>query len=79
MTKVNIYAAKTQLSRLLELAEKGEEVVIMRNGSPIARLVPMRERPGPRPLGRLKGRIRIGKDFDAPLPRDVQLDFEGRE
>lgn len=62
---VNVHAAKTQLSRLLERAESGEEIVIGRAGKPIAKLVPyVAERPK-RVFGRLKGQIVIHGDFDA--------------
>jgi prevent-host-death family protein len=75
---VNVYAAKTNLSRLLDRAAAGEEVVITRNGRPVAKLVAVTPVRKARKLGPLKGRIRIRKDFDAPLP-DALLDaFEGR-
>ncbi|MGO9837274.1 MAG: type II toxin-antitoxin system Phd/YefM family antitoxin [Polyangiaceae bacterium] len=64
---VNVYAAKANLSRLLDRAERGEEVVIMRNGRPVAKLVAVTMSTKPRKLGTLKGRVRISKDFDAPL------------
>ena len=69
MKTVNIHAAKTHLSRLIEEVHAGEEVVIAKAGRPVARLVAI-ERAGARRrgLGALKGRIRIGADFDAPLP-----------
>jgi prevent-host-death family protein len=76
---VNVYAAKTQLSRLLDRAAGGEEVVITRNGRPVARLVAVAHGGKPRKLGSLKGRIRVRKDFDAPLPEDVLATFEGGE
>ena len=63
---MNVHQAKTQLSRLLEAVEAGEEVVIARAGKPVARLVPVH--PQERTPGRLKGRIAISDDFDAPLP-----------
>jgi prevent-host-death family protein len=72
---VNVYAAKTNLSRLLDRAAGGEEVVITRNGRPVAKLVAVTVSREPRKLGTLKGRIRIGKDFDAPLPEDVLADY----
>jgi prevent-host-death family protein len=75
---VNVYAAKAQLSRLLDRAAKGEEVVITRHGRPVAKLVPAGSARSERRLGALRGRIRIGKDFDAPLPDDVLAAFEGR-
>lgn len=75
MRSVNIHEAKTHLSRLLELVELGEAIVIARNGKPIARIVPFRaERRAP---GRLKGKIRIGADFDAPLPDELAAAFDG--
>ena len=73
-----MYAAKTHLSRLLDRAAKGEEVVITRNGRPIARLVPVAALRAPRKLGGLRGRIRIADDFDAPLPDELLDAFEGR-
>jgi prevent-host-death family protein len=69
MKIVNVHEAKTNLSRLLERMEAGEEVVIARAGTPVARLVPVPA--GARTPGRLRGRIQIGDDFDAPLPRGV--------
>lgn len=62
---VNVHAAKTNLSRLLERAEAGEEIVIGRAGKPVAKLVPyVAERPK-RVFGLLKGRIVVHGDFDA--------------
>jgi prevent-host-death family protein len=75
---VNIHAAKTHFSRLVERAAKGEEIVIARAGKPLARLVPLRTRSRPRRPGLLKGRIRIAASFDAPLPEDLLRAFEGR-
>ncbi len=65
-----MHEAKTHLSRLLERVEAGEEVVIARAGNPIARLVPVAPKRAKVP-GRLKGAIRIGRDFDAPLPEGL--------
>jgi prevent-host-death family protein len=79
MRQVNIHEAKTQLSRLVERAEAGEEIVIARAGKPVARLVPYRAARPPRQLGRLRGRIWIAEDFDAPLPPDVLAAFHGEE
>jgi prevent-host-death family protein len=76
--EVNIYAAKTQLSSLVRRAAEGEEVVITRNGEPVARLVPVGKPGTKRKLGRLRGKLRLADDFDAPLP-DALLDaFEGK-
>jgi prevent-host-death family protein len=74
---VNVYAAKTNLSQLLDRAAAGEEIVITRNGRPVAKLVAATSARAPRKLGRLKGRIRLRKDFDAPLPNDLLDAFEG--
>jgi prevent-host-death family protein len=73
----NMHEAKTQLSRLAERAANGEEIVIARNGKPLARLVPVAEH-RPRQLGFWAGRVRVGEDFDEPLPEDMRAAFEGR-
>ncbi len=65
---VNIYEAKTRLSQLVDRAAAGEEIVIARNGRPVARLVGWKAARPKRKPGRLRGRIRVGRDFDAPLP-----------
>jgi prevent-host-death family protein len=72
---INVHAAKTNLSRLLERAEAGEEIVIGRAGKPIARLVPyIPDRPK-RVFGGLKGQIRILPGFD-DLDAEIERDFE---
>jgi len=73
---VSVDDAKTNLSRLLDRAAKGEEVIITRDGRPIAKLVPATAVRKPRKLGVLKGRIRVPDDFDAPLPDDVLDAFD---
>jgi prevent-host-death family protein len=65
--QVNVLEAKTQLSRLLDRAAAGEEVVIARAGRPVARLVAVSPDAPARPLGMLRGRGWIAEDFDAPL------------
>ncbi len=75
MSKVNIYEAKTRLSQLIEQVENGEEVVIARAGKPVAKLVPWKEVAPNRKPGAMRGRIRIGRDFDDPLPPDL-FDFD---
>ncbi len=72
-----MHEAKTQLSKLAERASQGEEIVIARNGRPLARLVAMPARK-PIGLGWAKGEIEIADDFDDPLPEDIQKYFEGR-
>ena len=76
MIQVNIHEAKSQLSRLLEQAARGEEVIIAKAGRPVARLVPIRRRVKPRRLGAWAGRIRLHPDFDE-LPEDIRRAFEG--
>ena len=79
MTKpVNIHAAKTHFSRLVERAARGEEIIIAKAGKPVARLMPLATPARRRRLGLLKGRIKIAPDFDAPLPEEIQRLFEGR-
>ena len=73
---INIYEAKTRLSQLVEQAENGDEVIIARAGRPVARLIAFRQTPVARKPGRLKGRVRIRRTFDDPLPVDL---FEGKD
>ena len=75
MEMVNIHAAKTQLSRLVERAAAGEEILIARNGKPVAKLVPLGRDATPRIFGTLRGKIRVADDFDAPLPPDLLSRF----
>ena len=75
---VNIHAAKTHLSRLVERAARGEEILIARAGKPVARLGPLAGATRRRRPGLLKGKIRIRADFNAPLPEHVLRRFEGR-
>jgi prevent-host-death family protein len=72
---VNVHEAKTHLSRLLERVVHGEEIIIARAGTPVARLVAFRPSRS-RALGLDAGRVVIASDFDAPLPADVLADFE---
>lgn len=73
--QVNVLEAKTQLSRLLDRAEAGEDVIIARAGHPVARLVPILAEPlqSPRVLGVLKGKGWMAEDFDAPLDESFLL------
>ena len=73
---VNLYEAKTNLSKLVERAAAGEEIVIAKAGKPKAVLMPYR--PGKRRLGQnFLGITYIAEDFDAPLPDDLLAEFEG--
>jgi len=67
MQTVNMHEAKTHLSRLLEQALDGEEIIIARAGTPVARLVPYRAEGVVRQPGRLSGQIRMADNFDEPL------------
>ncbi len=62
--QVNVYEAKTQLSKLLEEVEGGGEVVIARNGKPVARLVPLQRSRPDRVPGGWEGKVWIADDFD---------------
>ena len=75
---VNIHAAKTQLSRLVEEAATGREIVIAKAGRPVARLMALASPARRKQLGLLRGKIRVGADFDAPLPDDLLDAFEGK-
>ena len=75
-TTVNIHEAKTHLSRLLEKVSQGEEVVIAKSGRPVARLVPVMERPWRRLPGSAKGTLWVSEDFDDPLPEEILEHFE---
>ena len=75
---VNLYEAKTQLSRLVERAARGEEIVIAKSGKPMARLVPYRPANPRREGENLLGITFIAEDFDDPVP-DLEDAFEGRE
>lgn len=79
MKQVNIHEAKTELSKLVERAEAGEEIVIARAGKPAAKLVPLTRSRGRRRLGLLNGKFRIPDDFNRPLPVSVIRAFEGRK
>ena len=75
MTTVNVHAAKTQLSRLLERVAQGEEVVIAKAGKPVARLVPVEPPAAARRPGTARGLGRLGEDFDAPMPDEFLAAF----
>jgi prevent-host-death family protein len=68
MKTVNVHEAKTHLSRLLERARAGEEIVIAKGGRPCARLLPLSTREPKREAGTLKGLVEIGPAFFEPLP-----------
>ena len=69
--QVNVHEAKTHLSKLLAEVEKGHEIVLARDGKPVAKLVPFAAKANRITFGDFKGRIRIADDFDAPLPDEL--------
>ncbi len=75
MAQVNLYEAKTQLSRLVDRAAGGEEIIIAKGGRPLARLVPLAQRITPREFGFLAGQVRVEPNFDAPLPPELAAAF----
>lgn len=78
MSQVNIHQAKTHLSRLVEQAARGEEIVIAKAGKPVARLVALVEpKQAKRKPGALKGRGWVADDFDAPLPENLLRQWYG--
>jgi prevent-host-death family protein len=78
MKKVNIHQAKTQFSRLVDLAAGDEEIIIAKAGQPVARLVPYRAKSAARKPGAMRSKIRINKDFDEPLPKELLASFPGK-
>jgi prevent-host-death family protein len=77
---VNLHAAKTHFSRLVDEAAAGAEIIIAKAGKPVAKLVPLVPlgTRAKRTLGVLAGRASVPADFDAPLPDSVLDAFEGR-
>ena len=75
--QVNLYDAKTRLSELVDAAHEGQVITIGKAGKAMARLVPIAAPRRRIRIGLMKGRIRIGKDFDAPLPDELIRAFEG--
>jgi len=71
MKTVNLHAAKTHLSRLVDEAVGGEEIVIAKAGKPMVRLVPVAAKRRRTGFGADKGKIWVSDDFDAPLPDDL--------
>ena len=72
----NIHQAKTHLSRLIELVEAGEDVVLARAGKPVARLVPYRKRGQERQPGLWRGKVEILPGFDE-LDEEITRELEG--
>lgn len=71
----NLHEAKTHLSRLIERALEGEEVIICKAGKPIAQLIPFQQKRKKRKPGGWEGKVKISKDFDQ-LPKDFMEHFK---
>lgn len=76
-TVFSLYEAKTSLSKLVDRAAAGEEIVIAKNGKPMAKLVGVPQPRLPRKPGGWEGQGWIADDFDDPLPWEIQKYFEG--
>jgi prevent-host-death family protein len=76
---INLYEAKTSLSRLVERAAAGEEIIIAKAGKPKARLVPLAASMEARQPGGWEGKVWVAEDFDEPLPPDILAGFEGKD
>lgn len=75
LVTVNVHEAKTQLSRLLDQAAQGREVVIAKAGRPVARLVPVEPPPATRPLGFLVGRACAAADLKRDFAPEIEAMF----
>ena len=78
MQTVNIHEAKTQLSKLVARAAAGEDIIVAKGGTPIARLGPLEEAPKKRRLGWLQGQIDAPDDIKTPFKRDIEAIFGDR-
>lgn len=78
MIRINIYEAKTHLSRVLEQVEEGETFQICRRNDPIAEIRPLpKPQASPRPVGKHRGQFKIPPSFHDPLPPEVERAFSG--
>ncbi len=77
MSQVNVHQAKTHLSRLIDEIVNGteKEIVIAKSGKPAAKLVPLDDKPVKRLRGLMKGKIKISRNFEDPLPDDAIQSF----
>jgi prevent-host-death family protein len=71
MASISVYQARAELSRLIERALAGEEIVITRRGKPTVRLLPVEQAQPPRKPGALKGLFEVTDEFFEPLPDDI--------
>ena len=78
MDPVNIHEAKTQLSKLIEAAERGEEVIIARAGKPVAKLMALENQKPARKAGSMRGLFEVPDSFFEPLPENILNAFESK-
>lgn len=78
-TIYNLYEAKSTLSRLVDRAAAGEDIIIAKAGKPMAKLTALSRPTRRRKPGGWKGRMAIARDFDAPVPDELQRAFDGQE
>ena len=76
--RITVHEAKTHLSKLIDRAIAGEEVVISRGREPVVKLVALSTPKPQRKFGALKGKIHVSEAFFEPLPEDLLSAFEGR-
>jgi prevent-host-death family protein len=70
-SQFNIHDAKTNLSRIIDRVEHGEEIIISRAGTPVAKVIPLTRRVDRRGRGSLRGRLVITEDWDSPEVNDA--------
>jgi prevent-host-death family protein len=78
MKTFNIHEAKTHLSRLLEGVAQGESFVIAKSGKPVARVVPISDKP-PQRIGFMEGQFTVPDDIDTPFKKDIEEMFYGKD
>ena len=75
----NIHEAKSQLSKLIESALSGEEIIIAKAGKPLVRLIPYQEEKQARIPGGWQGKVVMSDDFDEELTGDILQGFIGAD
>ncbi len=76
---LNIHEVTAHISELIRAVQEGDEVIIARDGQPVARLVPYRAPRSVRRFGVLAGQVKLHDDFDEPLTEDLLKSFEGEQ
>jgi prevent-host-death family protein len=76
---INLYEAKSRLSRLVDRAAAGEEIIIAKAGKPKSRLIPLSARAEPHEPGGWEGKVWVAEDFDDLLPADILAGFQGKD